>query len=106
MPPGTGDIHLSILENYFISGAIIVTTPQKIAVKDVTKLLNLYKKFDVHIYGLINNMSNLPGEAFKDLAIEHNLKILAQIELIPNIAKACDAGEQYYQLLPKLFHAL
>lgn len=102
MPPGTGDIHLSLLENYIITGAIIVTTPQKIATQDVARLLNLYKKFDVNIYGLVNNMSNFPGDGFKKLAEQHNLPIIANVEFLSEISKSCDEGSAYYKLLPRI----
>ena len=56
-PPGTGDIHLSILQNYIIDQVIMVTTPQKISEIDVSRAVSLYKKFNVPILGVIENMS-------------------------------------------------
>ena len=57
LPPGTGDIHLSILQKMSITGAIVVTTPQKIAVLDVEKAIYLFQTMKVPILGIIENMS-------------------------------------------------
>jgi ATP-binding protein involved in chromosome partitioning len=56
-PPGTGDIHISILSNYQISGAIIVTMPSQISANDVARCIDLYHKFNTNIYGIVENMS-------------------------------------------------
>ena len=53
MPPGTGDIHLSILQNYIIDQVIMVTTPQKISEIDVSRAVSLYKKFNVPIFRML-----------------------------------------------------
>ncbi len=58
-PPGTGDIHLSIAENYVIDGAVIVTTPQKLALIDAFKAVDMYNKLKIKIMGIIENMSYL-----------------------------------------------
>ncbi|WPX96574.1 Mrp/NBP35 family ATP-binding protein [Candidatus Bandiella euplotis] len=56
-PPGTGDIHLSIAENYEIDGAIIITTPQTLAVVDALKAIDMFKKLQINVLGIIENMS-------------------------------------------------
>lgn len=56
-PPGTGDVHISILSTYQISGAIIVTMPSQISANDVARGVDLYHKFHTNIYGIIENMS-------------------------------------------------
>jgi ATP-binding protein involved in chromosome partitioning len=56
-PPGTGDVHLSLAENYDIDGAIIISTPQQLAQADVIKGINMYKKLGVPVLGIIENMS-------------------------------------------------
>lgn len=102
-PPGTGDIHLSILENYQISGVTIVTTPQKISQIDVEKAIKLYQKFDVPILGVIENMSYLVDSSNKKLEIfsgnsgeylskKYNLPIICKLPIVPELAKACDDG--------------
>jgi ATP-binding protein involved in chromosome partitioning len=56
-PPGTGDIHLSIAENYVIDGAIVITTPQKLALVDAFKAVDMFVKLGIDIIGIIENMS-------------------------------------------------
>ena len=57
LPPGTGDIHLTLAQRVPLSGAIIVSTPQDIALADARKGLNMFEKVDVPVFGLIENMS-------------------------------------------------
>lgn len=57
MPPGSGDIHLTMCENYQISGTIMVTTPQKLSISDVLRAIDMYEKLGIKIYGIIENMS-------------------------------------------------
>ena len=57
LPPGTGDIQLSLCQNFSISGAVIVSTPQEISLLDVRKAINMFKKVNVKIIGMIQNMS-------------------------------------------------
>lgn len=112
-PPGTGDIHLSLLQNYLITGVIMITTPQKISAIDVQRTINLYRKFGIPIIGIIENMSGyfLPnsekinifsGNSGKQLADEYNITLLTEIALIPELSASCDKGltlEKYFDLL-------
>lgn len=102
-PPGTGDIHLSILQNYIIDQVIMVTTPQKIAEIDVSRAVNLYRKFDVPITGVIENMSYyldhrgekikiFGGEGGEQIAKTHNVPLLAQVPINSALCLACDRG--------------
>lgn len=104
MPPGTGDIHLSILENYRIDGVLMVTTPQRVSRIDVEKSINLYQKFSVPILGIIENMSYLTdntgnrmqifsGSSGKYLAEKYKLRLLQELPIIPAIAESCDRAE-------------
>jgi len=105
MPPGTGDIHLSILENYHVMGAVIVTTPQKISQIDVQKAIELYKKFNLPIFGIIENMSYLidtatgnhlkifAGESGKYLSEKYDIPLIAKLPLVPQLSTNCDNGE-------------
>ena len=105
MPPGTGDIHLSLLENYQIDSALIVTTPQKISEIDVARSINLYKKFNVDIAGIVENMSFyinnktneklsiFAGNSGKQIAKNYDLKLLAKLPIISELSSACDNGE-------------
>ena len=58
-PPGTGDIHLSIAENYLIDGTVVVTTPQKLALIDAFKAVDMFHRLNIKILGIIENMSYL-----------------------------------------------
>lgn len=107
-PPGTGDIHLSILMNYVVDNAIIVTTPQKIAEIDVEKTINLYQKFQIPILGIVENMAYFEddsegkatkiklfgGNSASDLAQRYNLPILHQLPILPLLSANCDNGEE------------
>lgn len=117
MPPGTGDVHLSLLSNYIIDGVIIVTTPQQIATNSVNKSIDLYKKFNINIYGVIENMSYyedhdknqteiFTGSGANNISSLHNIPILATIPLQVNISKFCDRGKNIANLFPDLSLAL
>ena len=105
-PPGTSDIHLTLLQTLAITGAIIVSTPQQVALADARKGVDMYKndKVNVPILGLIENMAwftpkELPEnryyifgkEGCKQLAEELNVPLLAQIPLVQGI---CDSGDK------------
>ena len=106
-PPGTSDIHLTLLQNIPITGAVIVSTPQQVALADARKGIDMYKndKVNVPILGLIENMAwftpaELPEnkyyifgrEGCKNLAKEMNIPLLAQIPLVQSICESGDAG--------------
>ena len=105
-PPGTSDIHLTLLQTLPITGAVIVSTPQQVALADARKGIDMYRneKVNVPILGLIENMAwftpaELPGnryyifgrEGCKQLAEEMQVPLLAQIPLVQSI---CDSGDQ------------
>lgn len=92
-PPGTGDIHISILENYHIDGVMIVTTPQKVAALDVNKAVDLYRKFEVPIMGVIENMSDaFIGNAGQEIADAAGVRLIARIPLNRDIGVNADNG--------------
>lgn len=106
-PPGTSDIHLTLVQTLPITGAIIVSTPQQVALADARKGLNMYKneKVNVPILGLVENMSwftpaELPEnhyyifgrEGVKTLAEEMGVPLLAQIPLVQSVCENGDAG--------------
>lgn len=113
-PPGTGDIHLSLLENYIIDNVVMVTTPQEISAIDVTRSINLYKKFNIPISGIIENMSyyeepetgqkiNLfAGDAGEKLARENNIELLAKIPICPDLSQMCDLGQNFKEYSKQL----
>jgi len=97
MPPGTGDIHLSMVQQVPLSGAIIVTTPQEVAVMDARKALKMFQKTGVVILGVIENMS---GSIFgsgggKKLAEEMDVPFLGAISMDAAIVEASDNGTSY-----------
>ena len=107
-PPGTSDIHLTLLQTLGITGAVIVSTPQQVALADARKGIDMYRneKVNVPILGLIENMAwftpaELPEnkyyifgkEGCKKLAEEMNVPLLAQIPLVQGICDSGDRGE-------------
>ncbi len=107
-PPGTSDIHLTLLQTLAITGAVIVSTPQKVALADARKGIDMYRndKVNVPILGLVENMAyftpaELPNnkyyifgkEGAKQLAKEMNCPLLAQIPLVQSICENGDKGE-------------
>lgn len=106
-PPGTSDIHLTLLQTLAITGAVIVSTPQSVALADARKGIDMYlnEKVDVPILGLVENMAwftpaELPNnkyyifgkEGCKQLAQEMGIPLLAQIPLVQGIREGGDEG--------------
>jgi len=108
LPPGTGDEPLSICQLIEKpDGAVIVTTPQSIAISDVRKSVNFCRELDLPILGVIENMSGFIcpkcGEltyifshgGAKKMAEEMKIPFLGEIPLDPNIVKKCDSGNPF-----------
>ena len=106
-PPGTSDIHLTLVQTLAITGAVIVSTPQQVALADARKGINMYMndKVNVPILGLVENMSwftpaELPEnkyyifgkEGTKKLAEELNVPLLGQIPIVQSICEGGDNG--------------
>ncbi len=106
-PPGTSDIHLTLLQTLAITGAVIVTTPQQVALADARKGVDMYRndKVNVPILGLVENMAwftpaELPENKYyifgkeggKKLADELGVPLLGQIPLVQSICESGDAG--------------
>lgn len=91
MPPGTGDVYLSVAEKFPLAGVVIVSTPQSLAVIDVVRSIDCFEKLKVPILGMIQNMSYLEvgGEkkylfgrdGAKELAASRGIKFLADVPL-------------------------
>ncbi|MBN8444592.1 MAG: P-loop NTPase [Gammaproteobacteria bacterium] len=116
-PPGTGDIHLSLLQNYDINGVVMVTTPQLISKLDVQRAINLYKKFNVPLLGIIENMSYyqdklngnsillFQGNSGNKIAAENNIPLLAKVPIEPELSQYCDQGNDlapFVHLVPEI----
>ncbi|MBQ4516790.1 MAG: Mrp/NBP35 family ATP-binding protein [Clostridia bacterium] len=104
MPPGTGDVPLTVFQSLPVDGIIIVASPQELVSMIVEKAVKMAKMMNIPILGLVENMSYLKcpdcGKEIKvfgdshieDIAKEHSLPLLARIPIDPALASACDAG--------------
>ncbi|MDA1186430.1 MAG: iron-sulfur cluster carrier protein ApbC [Burkholderiaceae bacterium] len=104
MPPGTGDIHLTLSQNVPITGAVIVTTPQEIALMDARKGLTMFEKVSVPVLGIIENMAmhicsqcghadDVFGQGGGALmSAEHKVPLLGSLPLNRSIRENADAG--------------
>lgn len=107
-PPGTSDIHLTLLQTIPITGAVIVSTPQQVALADARKGIDMYKNehVNVPILGLVENMSwftpaELPENKYyifgkggvKSLAEQMNVPLLGQIPIVQAVCESGDKGE-------------
>jgi ATP-binding protein involved in chromosome partitioning len=107
LPPGTSDIHLTMVQEVAVTGAIIVTTPQKVALADAIKGISMFRseKINVPVMGLVENMAwftpaELPENRYyifgrdggKVLAERTNVPLLGQIPLVQSICETSDSG--------------
>jgi len=107
MPPGTGDIHLTLVQTVPVTGAVIVTTPQDVALADAKKAIAMFgqAQINVPIIGLVENMSyftpaELPNNKYyifgkeggKRLADEYDIPLLGQIPIVQGIREGGDEG--------------
>ncbi len=105
MPPGTGDVPLTVFQSIPLDGIIIVTSPQELVSMIVEKAINMAKMMNVPIIGLVENMSyftcpdcgkqlKIFGESgIEKTAEEYNLPILGKLPIDPALAKLCDEGK-------------
>lgn len=107
LPPGTSDIHLTIVQTLQLSGAVVVTTPQAVALADARKGINMFRndKIDVPVWGIVENMAwftpaELPNNRYyifgkdggKNLADELGTTLLGQVPLVQSIREGGDEG--------------
>ena len=107
LPPGTSDIHLSLVQHLQLTGAIVVTTPQPVALVDARKGVDMFRneKINVPVLGLVENMAwftpaELPNNRYyifgkdggKELAEEMNIPLLGQVPLVQSIREGGDEG--------------
>lgn len=104
MPPGTGDVPLTVFQSIAVDGIIIVTSPQELVSMIVSKAVRMAEQMKIPIIGLVENMScfkcpdcgkeyNIFGESHIDeIAKKHNIKVLGKLPIDPKIAAACDKG--------------
>jgi ATP-binding protein involved in chromosome partitioning len=107
LPPGTSDIHLTLVQTVPVTGAVIVTTPQKVALADANKGLAMFRQpqINVPVLGVVENMAyftpeELPDNRYyifgkdggKNLSEKHNVPLLGQIPLVQSIRESGDNG--------------
>ncbi len=104
MPPGTGDVALTVFQSIPLDGIIMVTTPQELVGMIVEKALNMATMMNIPVLGLVENMSYLecedchkkievfgPSHA-DEIAMKYGLEVLAKLPIDPQLAALCDAG--------------
>ena len=104
MPPGTGDVPLTVFQSLPLDGVIIVTSPQELVSMIVAKAVKMAKMMDIPILGVVENMSYVKcpdcekkievfGESHIDeIAKEQEMEVLGKVPISPEIARACDRG--------------
>ncbi|MEA4895727.1 MAG: Mrp/NBP35 family ATP-binding protein [Oscillospiraceae bacterium] len=104
MPPGTGDVPLTVFQSIPIDGIIVVTSPQELVSMIVSKAVKMAEMMNIPIVGLVENMSYFKcpdndkeykvfGEShIEEIAEKHNLKVLAKLPIDSRISSACDRG--------------
>lgn len=105
MPPGTGDVQLSLGQLVVVDGAVIVSTPQDVALIDARKGVNMFRKIHIPIFGSILNQSHFTcsccstrhqlfgsPDAFKSVADDLSLDVLGEIPVVPVISSGGDSG--------------
>ena len=104
MPPGTGDVPLTVFQSIAVDGIIVVTSPQELVSMIVSKAVKMAELMKIPIIGLVENMSyfkcpdndkeyQIFGDShIEEIANKHNLKVLAKLPIDPKISAACDKG--------------
>ena len=117
MPPGTGDVPLTVFQSLPVDGIVIMTSPQELVSMVVTKAVKMAEMMNIPILGIIENYSYLEcpdcgkkisvfGESHVDeIAKGHGLEVLAKLPIDPKLAAACDAGTLEDAELPDLSKA-
>jgi ATP-binding protein involved in chromosome partitioning len=105
LPPGTGDVQLTLIQTVEVTGAIVVTTPSTVALADVRKAIEMFRQVNVDVLGVVENMSTFAcphcgkpvdifghGDGVKT-AIEYGVPVLGEIEIDPKIRVGGDTGK-------------
>jgi ATP-binding protein involved in chromosome partitioning len=113
LPPGTGDIQLTIVQTIGLTGAVVVSTPQEVALADARKAVAMFQQVDVPVLGLVENMAyftppDLPDRRYaifgeggtRRLAESLGVPLLGEIPLEQTLREACDEGTPYVIAAP------
>lgn len=104
MPPGTGDVALTVFQSVAVDGIIIVTSPQELVSMIVSKAVKMAEMMNIPVIGIVENLSyfkapdtgteyKIFGEShLEETAAKHGIKVLAKMPIDPKLAAACDAG--------------
>ncbi len=105
LPPGTGDVQLSLIQTVAVTGAVVVTTPSTVALADVRKAIEMFRQVNVEVLGVVENMSTFAcphcgqavdifghGEGIRT-AREYGVPVLGEIEIDPRIRIGGDSGQ-------------
>jgi ATP-binding protein involved in chromosome partitioning len=122
MPPGTGDALLTFSQEIDIDGAVIVTTPQDLAIIDVKRGIEMFKRTNVKILGIIENMTSFTSndgiehfifgkDGGKNIAEKFNIELLGQIPINIELRKKSDEGIPFVELykedkISKIFESI
>jgi len=105
LPPGTGDVQLTLIQTVAVTGAVVVTTPSTVALADVRKAIEMFRQVNVEVLGVVENMSTFHcphcgkpvdifghGEGAKT-ATEYGVPVLGEVEIDPRIRLGGDTGK-------------
>jgi ATP-binding protein involved in chromosome partitioning len=105
LPPGTGDVQLTLIQTVEVTGAVVVTTPSTVALADVRKAIEMFRQVNVEVLGVVENMSTFAcphcgkpvdifghGEGAKT-AVAYGVPVLGEIEIDPRIRLGGDTGK-------------
>ncbi len=102
LPPGTGDVPLTLAQKTPVSGAIAISTPQNIALSDTKKSIDMFKKLNIPILGLIENMSGLFPKGELDSYLQsQNIKKLGSLPFVNALAQSSEIGIPLSETDPK-----
>jgi ATP-binding protein involved in chromosome partitioning len=105
LPPGTGDVQLTLIQTVAVTGAVVVTTPSTVALADVRKAIEMFRQVNVEVLGVVENMSTFscphcgkPVDIFghgegSRTAIEYSVPLLGEVEIDPRIRIGGDTGK-------------
>jgi ATP-binding protein involved in chromosome partitioning len=105
LPPGTGDVQLTLIQTVEVTGAVVVTTPSTVALADVRKAIEMFRQVNVEVLGVVENMSTFacphcgkPVDIFghgdgAKTAVEYGVPVLGEIEIDPRIRVGGDTGK-------------